>query len=162
MGYTVPPAFTAGAVLLGSQLTILGDDIKDLDSRTRPIFAQVPTSQTTTSTSYTDLATVGPTVTITTGTIAIVCLIAQIQHSTGGPALVGFAVSGATTAAAADTQAIYYSASAANEYAQFSGLFLVSGLTAGSNVFTAKYKVSSGTGTFLNRQLFVWPGNNLS
>ena len=35
--------------------------------------------------------------------------------------------------------------------------FLVSSLTAGSNVFTAKYKVDAGTGTFADRKILGTP-----
>ena len=66
--------------------------------------AEVLTSQTTTSTSYTDLATVGPAVTVTTGTSAIVLITTQASPSVQGPnACMSCAVSGATTIAASDS-----------------------------------------------------------
>lgn len=161
MGYTVPPAFTAGAVLLGPQLTILGDDIVDLNARTSPASAGVATSQTTTSTSYTDLATVGPAVTLATGNVAIVVLTAEVDTTGAGVTpRMGFAVSGATTLVASDIWGLKVDAGAA-ALLQMSFLVLATGLTAGTNTFTAKYRVGSGTGTFLNRGITVWPGNKL-
>ncbi|MBI3358540.1 MAG: hypothetical protein HY037_02980 [Nitrospirae bacterium] len=41
--------------------------------------------------------------------------------------------------------------------AQVSATFYVTGLTAGSNTFTAKYKTSAGTATFVNRNIVVIP-----
>ena len=40
---------------------------------------------------------------------------------------------------------------------QASATYLVSGLTAGSNTFTAKYRVDASTGTFVNRNIIVIP-----
>ena len=40
---------------------------------------------------------------------------------------------------------------------QGSATFYVTGLTAGSNTFTAKYRVDAGTGTFANRTIVVIP-----
>lgn len=162
MGYTIPPAFTAGAVLLGPQLTILGDDIVDLNARTSPSSAGVATSQTTTSTSYTDLATVGPAVTLATGNVAIVVLTAEVDTTGAGVTpRMGFAVSGATTLVASDIWGLKVDAGAA-ALLQMSFVVLATGLTAGTNTFTAKYRVGSGTGTFLNRGITVWPGNKLA
>lgn len=162
MGYTTPPPFVSGLSLPAASLTILGNDIVDLDARTRPASAGVATSQTTTSTSYTDLATVGPAVTLLTGTAALVIVTAEVD--TTGAAVVprmGFAISGASTVAATDTWGIKVDAGAA-ALIQTSFAVLVTGLTPGTNIFTAKYRVGSGTGTFLNRGLTVWPANNLS
>ena len=116
--------------------------------------AQVLTSQSTSSTSYTDLATAGPAVTLTTGTTAIVLVGAASSPAAQGPsAVMSFAVSGATTIAAS------------NDFASFGGdpyvesvsmITKLTTLTAGSNTFTAKYKATSGTATFYNRSITVW------
>ena len=118
--------------------------------------ATVATSQTTTSGTYTDLATAGPAVTITTGTKALVVLTAQISNDAAlGLASMGFAVSGATTLAAAQTTALSGRANA-DFISQMSAVYLVTGLTAGSNTFTAKYqRLSLGTSTFSNRVITV-------
>ena len=39
--------------------------------------------------------------------------------------------------------------------ARMSAGYIITGLTAGSNVFTAKYRVSANTGTFQNRNISV-------
>jgi len=63
--------------------------------------ATVATSQTTSSATYTDLATAGPAVTVTTGTKALV-IVTTAFRDTGGTnnlAWMSYAVSGATTVA---------------------------------------------------------------
>lgn len=126
--------------------------------------ANVATAQTTTSTSYTDLATSGPAVTITTGTTAIVHVHFRYINSSGnanndtGTGHMSFAVSGASTVAAADATCAQGPQIHSTQTQTRSGVFYVTGLTAGSNVFTAKYKVSGvtpGTGTFSERNLVV-------
>jgi hypothetical protein len=118
----------------------------------------VATSQTTTSATFTDLATVGPTVTVTTGTSALVILSAAIESSNGNRCYGGFAVSGATTIAAATTSALA-SGSGGGFIAVQSSWAIPVTLTAGSNTFTMKYaSPSSGTTlTALNRTITVIP-----
>jgi hypothetical protein len=117
----------------------------------------VATSETTASTSFVDLATSGPAATVTIGAsgLAIVIVSAYIFNSGGGETHMGYALSGANTvAAASETDSIVNTGTAANTY---SFVKLLTGLTAGSTVFTAKYKVTSGTGTFRNRRISVIP-----
>lgn len=127
--------------------------------------ANVATSQTTTSTSYTDLTTSGPAVTVTTGTTAMVQVHFRYSNSSGnanndtGTGHMSFAVSGATTLAAADARCAQGPQIHSTHTQTRSGMFYVTGLTAGSNTFTAKYKVSGvtpGTGTFSERNLAVF------
>lgn len=113
----------------------------------------VDTGGSTTSTSYTDLASAGPAVTITTGTRALViigCAARNTSAATG--ARMGFAVSGATTIAANDPNS--YNVSEV-DYDKSSFAAIVTGLTAGSNTFTAKYKVPAGTGQYNERNIIV-------
>ena len=111
--------------------------------------ATVATDQSTTSATYTDLATAGPAVTITTGTKAFVSYGCTTRNSlTGGALAVTFAVSGATTVAASDTYGVTIDAPAANFYANASLGLIITGLTAGSNTFTLKYKTHSATTAF--------------
>lgn len=118
--------------------------------------ATVATSETTTSTSYTDLATSGPAVTLTTLTTVMILISGACYDGTGGQiAYISSAVSGATTVAAADTRCMATTQYTANPYFQGSYSSLLAGLTAGSNTFTLKYKVSGGTGTFINRNIAV-------
>ena len=118
--------------------------------------ATVATTQTTTSVTYTDLATSGPAVTITTGTKALVVVTARANISlTGGKnAFFSYAVSNATTIAASDAVGAQESF-AQNTNGRYSAVSRLTTLTAGSNTFTMKYRRSSGTGEFSDREIIV-------
>lgn len=122
--------------------------------------AAVLTSETEASATYDDMTTPGPAVTVTIGAngLALVSIFCdQANDTIDAKTYMGFAISGATTVAASDNFAVsFQSAKAAAAY-QGSATFLVTGLTAGSNTFTAKYRVSSGTGTFIRRKITVVP-----
>jgi hypothetical protein len=118
--------------------------------------ASVATSQGTTSASYTDLATSGPAVTVTTGTKALVIVTCDLTTYSNYQGWMSYAVSGATTTSASDTVSLSsrVNASATTRASAAS----VATLTAGSNTFTAKYRVDSGNSgvpLFENRQIFV-------
>lgn len=114
----------------------------------------VETSQTTTSTSYANLATTGPEVTSTTGTLALVTCTCELSNSTSAQTSnATFAISGATTTAADDIRRIKNEGTNA---LRMSVQTLI-GVTAGVNVFTMKYRVSANTGTFLARRIHVMP-----
>lgn len=134
--------FVAGNVLEAAQLNdsfTAVYQVKDIDAAT------IATSQTTASTTYTDLATVGPAVTLTTGTKVVVCLTCDIGPvGAGTMGAAAFAISGATTLAATDDFScgrFSYSASGGRGVVSFVGVVTV---TAGSNTFTMKYKRGTG------------------
>jgi hypothetical protein len=119
--------------------------------------ATVDTRQSTTSGTYTALATAGPAVTLTTGTKALIIQSAQLENDPGANTNIGFiavAVSGATTIAATDTKRLSFQISAAN-YSQASFAYIITGLTAGSNTFTMQYRSQAGTPFFLHRTISV-------
>lgn len=167
MAWNAPITFVANAVLTAAQLNA---QVRDNLSETAPakataanrimvttganaieereiVDAIVEAEQTTTSSTYADMATVGPTVTLTTGTKALVLINAQLKHATvGGIAWASFAVSGATTDAAIDGRAILYETATAGGGGVRCGAASLIALTAGTNTFTMKYK-ESGSGT---------------
>jgi len=125
--------------------------------------AYVGAEQTTTSTSYTNLTTSGPAVTLTTGTKALVIVSAMIwnysNQTTQAYTYLDFAVSGATTRNADDSTALATRQPLVTDtFPEFriraSSASVVT-LTAGSNTFTAKYRVNSGTGNFSERRITV-------
>lgn len=119
----------------------------------------VSTSEGVVATSYGNISggTVGPTVTVTTGTFAFVILGCNMTNNTAGSAsYMSYQVSGATADLADDTRALYYEVAAANDLFASSRICFHS-LTGGSNTFQAKYRVGAGTGTFGTRQLAVLP-----
>lgn len=120
--------------------------------------ALVATNETTSSLSYADLATTGPSVTLVTGTTAVVWLSATVYRPSGAgnTAQLSVAVSGATTQAAADANAASFSATLAGYVSSMSRSALLTGLTPGVNTFTLKYKVDGGTFSLYNRQITVF------
>lgn len=137
----VPP-FVDGAPLTGAQLNTLS-----------PGSATVATSQTTTSATYADLGTVGPAVPMTTSTHVIVAITCDCANSGANDNFVGVAVSGATTLAAADATALRVNGTAGGRVTAFAE---ITGLTAGANTFTLKYRTSGGTFTAKNRHVAVF------
>jgi hypothetical protein len=177
MSWTAPMTAVSGQIFTASQFNIhIRDNLLETEAGTAttagslfqdsgvnsiteilPKFALVATNQTTTSASFTDLATVGPTVTVTTGTNAMVfagCAAGPTATS-GNQAIAGVAVSGDTTIAA-DTDLI---ATGTSNSLQYVGAMLrYTTLTPGSNTFTMKYLIQSGdTGAFSCRRILVLP-----
>ena len=141
------PTFTGGA------LTIYNGSVWVCVSEQA---ANVSTLQSTTSTTYVDLTTVGPSVTLVTGTSAMISFGANIIAPSGQSADMSFAVSGATTLAASDTNSVALSGVTGGFIASASRTMVISGLTAGTNTFTAKYKCPSGlTAQFRYRDIAV-------
>lgn len=113
---------------------------------------------TTTSTAFTGTLGGSPgtnlSVTIVTGTTAMVTVTGALANSIAGQgAHMSVAVSGATTLAASVTNSLYTSGA---EYIQASTSIIYSGLTPGTNTFTANYRVGgSGTATIGYRRMWV-------
>jgi hypothetical protein len=116
------------------------------------------TSETTTSTSYTDLATVGPTVSATASTRAIVSITARVSNSSSAEeSFIGVDLTSATTQSPSDNFALQQEGGATNVSDQKSYVALMTGLSAGSTQFRMKYRVTGGTGTFHRRRLMIMP-----
>lgn len=114
-----------------------------------PKTAKVTASESTSSTSYTDLATSGPSVSVQTNTSALITLSVMSANNTGTQFNVAaVAVSGATTLAAADANGVFMQPAGANYWVWGTSTFVISGLTAGVNTFKVQYRVAGNTGTF--------------
>lgn len=113
--------------------------------------------ETTTSTSYTDLATPGPSVTATTGTRALVFINSRMSvNAAGGQAFAAIDVSGATTLGGNDANATRHESSAADDIERQSSTTLLT-VNPGSNTFKMVYRVTGNTGTFADRHIVVIP-----
>lgn len=121
--------------------------------------AYVATSEGTTSTSYTDLATTTDTVTVDIGSSgeALVFLSAYMGASASSNlTFMSFAVSGANTIAASDDNSLSMS-TAAGGVQGAGNSFLLEDLSSGSTTFKVKYRVSGATGNFARRRIIVIP-----
>jgi hypothetical protein len=117
---------------------------------------------TTTSTTFDDLdapAAVGPSVTVDTGPMAILLYHCELSNSGAGSSRMSVEVSGATSLGTAINRSIGIFGSAGTTIEAGDAVLYSGGLslTPGSNTFTAKYRASSGTATFSNRRLIVFP-----
>lgn len=182
MAWTAPTTFLAGTALTAAQLnTYLRDNLLTTEAavatqgdggwfastavnavaeRTMKR-AEVVTSQTTTSTTYADLATVGPTVSVTHGTqVLVLWSAAHSDATTTTSAFTSIDLSGSNTIAASDSYALIRQTNQTtglNYTAQHMHHIWFDTLTAGTTTFKLKYRVAAGTGTFANRRIFVWP-----
>ncbi len=113
-------------------------------------------SQAVTGTSYVDLTTV-QNVTVTTGTKALVVFSCQFENGASSlEAYMSFGVTGATTSAATDARAIKLYTGAFAWVGTLTQGFIITGLTAGSNTFTTKYRMQGGGSMgFSNRYISV-------
>lgn len=122
--------------------------------------ATVAARQGTSSTSYTDLTTSGPEVTLTTGTKVLVIVTSAFDNdnNAGQPGVMDFAISGATTRSASLTTAAKGPGVGLTETnaLRYSTAIYLTGITAGSNTFTAKYRSwNGGTVYWKDREIFV-------
>ncbi len=153
----------AGDTMTGL-LTLSGDPDAALKAATKqyvdalqPVTATVATSETTSSSSYTDLTTTGPavTVTVTAAGVALVHITAEISNTIATNNYVGYAVSGATTTPPSDERNLRVAGAAATVQ-KMTAVYLAS-VNAGSNTFKLQYKTDGGTATFLRRSIIVTP-----
>ncbi len=145
---------TAPGIASAAGRMIVTDAVNSIIERL-PTGDEIDTSETTTSVTYTNLATAGPTVTVTTGTQALVIIGGWHDNTdAAGASFMSFVVSGATTLTAADNRG---STVAVGTDESSHTAFVLETLTAGSNTFGVRYRVSAGTGTFRNRKIVVIP-----
>lgn len=139
----------------------VNQDFTDVSYPHDVIMAEVDTEETETNTSYDDMTTPGPAVSYTAPTTcyALVLWSCYLTDGTlGNTAFMSFAISGATTLAAADTRAVRNRPSGtAGQQVIGGGSMYLATLSSGVNTFTSKYRVEGGTGTFGARKIVVIP-----
>lgn len=178
MAWTAPMTFTANTVLTAAQLNthlrdnlmetapakattagsfFVGTGLNSISERI-PGAQRVSTSESTASTSFTNLSTVGPSVTVTTGSRALVLVSSYLFNTNINSAtFVSYDISGATTRAALTGTSITLDGQPASQAMRMGTSNYETILTPGVNTFTMKYAVGSGTGTFADRNLVVIP-----
>jgi hypothetical protein len=122
-----------------------------------PVGTRTSNTGQTTSTTYTATLTGTPgtngSVTLSTGTTALIAIASHISTSAGAASFVSFAVSGATTLAASNLYDIESTSTSA--YTTAARTFVLTGLTAGTNTFTLQYRSDVGTCQVAHRCLTV-------
>ena len=115
--------------------------------------AIVTNNESTSSTSFTNLTTLGPQVTVTVGDAGVVLVLFRAQVASGAGNM-GIEMSGANTQAVQQEDAAFQQSIGNQTKAGFK---LYTGLNPGSTNFTAKYKADTGTAQFLRRYIAVIP-----
>lgn len=176
MAWVATPTFISGNVLTAAQLNILTGDINEtavakasaagqyfVATAANVLVARTAAfnlysgggTDTTNSTSYTGL-TGGAAVTVTTGATCIVFHGASLGNDTAGArSWETFAVTGATTISPTDQRGIAVDCSGANRVVKCGAAYTQTGLTPGSNTFTQNFRVTSGIGAFVLRDIGV-------
>lgn len=121
--------------------------------------AEVVTAESSTSATYANLATAGPSVTLVTGTSVIVRMVSTCYMTTGfaasGSNLHSVDISGATTVAASDTNSGL--ATPGTNTGRFLAYrtVIITGLTPGTNTFKMMYRTDSSNHTWEKRAIEV-------
>jgi hypothetical protein len=119
---------------------------------------RISTFESTSSTSYTNLATVGPSVTVTHGSMCIVLWSCQLQNNTANAAShMSWSMTGSSNRAAFDLISITQDAVSASQPWRLGNVDFLTGLFPGTTTFKAEYKVAAGTADFSDRFLAVIP-----
>lgn len=168
MSFTLPDDLPTDWVDDAENTTIHASDWNDVGAMGNAIKAALGTigygvqssttaaSETSTSATYADLTTTTDQVTVTVGSSGKVLVLLRVQakNSTTAYSYCSIALSGANTVAAADSDAmVMYGAS----WVTLGMPLLLTGLTAGVTTIKLKYKVSAGTGTWINRLVTAIP-----
>mgnify|MGYP001591938653 CR=1 FL=1 len=176
MVWTAPMTFTANTVLTAAQLNVyLRDNFNEtapakattagyhfVSTGTgaiseRPVdFNYIETGESTTSTSFTNLTTAGPQLTLTTGSRVLWMINAYQNNSiSNNSAYAGVAITGASSIPASTSRSASTDGLGAGQNSRAGYFHMESGLTPGSNTFTMQYMVAAGSGTFAFRRLVI-------
>lgn len=178
MAWTAPKTFTANTVLTAADLNaylrdnlletapakatttgswFVGAGPNQIQERV-PQLASIAASETCTSSSWGDLETPGPTVTVNSGVRALIIISAAISsNSLDAQSFVGYTISGATTQIATFDLSLQVDGISADKTNRRCQIFMQEDLTPGLNTFTTRYTISSGISTFSDRFIGVWP-----
>jgi len=148
---------TAPAKTTAASSYVVGAGVNSIVER-RAVAASDLSVGNTTSTTFGDLpdSGIGPQVTVETGPSALVIVRCSAETTGAGSARMAYEITGDSSIAPADNRGIgVFGVAGAGVIC--SSVSIHKDLTPGTNTFTAKYRVSSGTGSFSSRRLGVFP-----
>jgi hypothetical protein len=166
IGRVITPGSGAGAAAIDWMTSALGAQIAAAVFGNRIQFDTVVDNEATSSTSYTNLTTVGPTVPdveVSSTGRALVMLYARLSGQKGGSNIstphMSYEISGATSTSPSDLRALQVPSETDGAVHAVTAVFLHSTLNEGLNTFQAKYKMGGGQteARFTQRTLIVIP-----
>ena len=166
IGRVITPGPGAGAAAIDWMTSALGAQVAAAVFGNRIQFAVTVDNEATSSTSYTNLATVGPTVTdveISDTGRALVMLYARMSGQKGGSNIstphMSYQISGATSQSPSDLRALQVHSETDDAVTAATAVFMAEFLNEGLHTFQAKYKMGSGQteARFTERTLIVIP-----
>jgi len=166
IGRVITPGPGAGAAAIDWMTSELGAQIAAAVFGNRIQFNTVVDNEATNSTSYTNLATVGPTISnveISDTGRALVMLYARMSGQKGGSNIstphMSYQISGATSLSPSDLRALQVHSETDDAVTATTAVFMHTTLNEGQNTFQAKYKMGSGQteARFTQRTLIVIP-----
>lgn len=154
--------YVSGEVVSAATLnTFVRENLQDLDRRTRHYSAGVTIDdEQTSSTTFTDLPTVGPSVTVEVGTSGLLMVLIHCRMtnaSTADEVNMGIEISGATADPAQIRRSIGFSPRATLIWYSAGTVAYWTTLNPGIHTVTAKYRCNGGTGRFRDRFLTAVP-----
>lgn len=153
MSWTAPRTWVTGEVVRARYFNV---DVRDNFRAACWSYTVINTAETTTSTTFTNLTTFGPSLTVEANTEVLAIWGAQYQN-TAASALTSCApdFSGAFTQAASDDQECRRDTRSASILCTYSAAGKWSFASSGQVTATLKYRVSTGTGNFSRRHLLL-------
>ena len=149
------PAATGGVTAIPTGVTTIYNG--SVWVCTTPVFANTGNQGTTSagvySASLSGSPGTNPSVTLVTGTTALIWMSVEAQGPSANIFIASLAISGATTRAAADDDGIRVRNSSFQD--TYARSYIATGLTAGTNTFTYNYRTSANTATVAFRGLIV-------
>lgn len=181
MAWTAPMTFADGTALTAAQMnTYLRDNLNETMTAKAttnggmffstdvnewaeriPGYQRRNTTFSTSSTTYVNADDLGPRVTVTTGTDALILFAGHIGNTLADTATyMSYNVSGASVVPSAESQSIRldgFDAGTGDNYLGAGMFDIRNDLTPGENTFQLTYRVDAGTGSFAYRILAVLP-----
>lgn len=160
MSWVIPRVWAVFEEATSAKLNEISASLNDLDRRTTVVMFGVAALESTSSATFTDLVTVGPTVVANIGStnkalVALHCR--QFSATAGQVSILGVAISGATTLAASDQLGLTFVSPTANGDVRHGTTIPYSTLNQGSTTFTDKFRSTSGSASWETRLLAVTP-----
>lgn len=152
MSWHVPRTWVTGEVV---RARYFNEDVRDNLRALVGEFAYIDTQEGTTSTTFTDLASPGPAISITTEDVITVFFGGYIFNSTAN-VFSGMSIEITGFNTASDNWGLFWASGGINRQTQFMRAYQFGGITSGTYPVTAKYRAGANTASFAHRFLLAY------